>query len=436
MIRDVSRIATRLGGALFLVLAACTASPTVTVVRIAPGDKAAEVKGDPVKLKHGNQEPFAGAIGGYYAIRNEADWKAAWRPGRLPPFPQIDPARHMLFFAVAPDREIAKMRVERAVETGTFLYVWVRETKAGEGCGSRAPARAFDLATAPRVDKPVKFFVEEDSAESCGPPPTASVECRLPKEQTWSKTVSAQPGDTVECTMTAASHGTFELVDRSLSMSAVPPGSTAKLAFKSGAQRGEIELDVYGTYLVFAEAADEGGRRGSATATIEVKPPKTKDVLVQLVWAGFDRSDTPDTFPRVNLRVAEEGPKGQRCSAQIPVPGLCDVKARGAYTYMRIPEGKRQLPISVQFMDERAEKGPGPCVHVWYDGERTAETCDRKHRDAEEIWKVGTLDTATGKIAMEGAPPEPVATAADGGVAAAADASPAMADAGTVRGAK
>ncbi len=62
------------------------------------------------------------------------------------------------------------------------------------------------------------------------------------------------------------------------------------------------------------------------------------------------------------------------------------MKTRGAYTYMRIPEGDRKLPVSVRFLDERVEKGPGPCVHVWYDGARTAETCDRLHRDAEDIW--------------------------------------------------
>jgi hypothetical protein len=93
------------------------------------------------------------------------------------------------------------------------------------------------------------------------------------------------------------------------------------------------------------------------------------------------------------------------------VPGLCDVKTRGAYTYMRIPEGARKLPISVQFLDERIEPGPGPCVHVWLDGERTAETCDRKHRDADEIWRVGALDTKTGKLADDNqaaAPMEPL----------------------------
>jgi hypothetical protein len=210
-------------------------------------------------------------------------------------------------------------------------------------------------------------------------------------------------------------------------MAELPGGSTAKLVFAKGPQRGELTVDVYGTYTILAEAADEMGRRGRASATIEVKPPKTKDILVQLVWTGFELRDESDKFPRVNLRVAEEGPSGQRCSAEIPVPGLCEVKTRGAYTYMRVPEGNRNLPVSVQYLDARDEKAPSPCIHVWFDGARTVETCDRKHRDADEIWHVGVLETATGKV-TEGPPPE--APIADAG------AKPPAADAGAKKPAK
>lgn len=389
------------------------------MVRTNPGDKVQEIKGDTVKLKRGPQEAFSGARGGFYVIRGPEDWERAWPAERTPPMPStLDTSSQMLFLAVSESRDVTRVKVQRALETATFLYVWVRETKVGEGCVNKSPDRAVDAVVAARADKPVKFFVDEEPGESCGEPPVAGVECRLTNQQTWSKKIEAQPGDAVECMMTATAHGKFELVDKILSMAELPAGSTSKLAYKKGPERGELEVDVYGTYTVFSEAADEAGRRGKATATIEVKPPKTKDVLVQLVWAGFDRNDLSDTFPRVNLRVAEEGPKGQRCSAEIPIPGLCEVKTRGAYTYMRIPEGNRRLPVSVQYIDERVEKGPGPCVHVWYDGERTGETCDRAHRDADEIWKVGVLDTSTGKLLQDGAPP--VATpGADAGAGAA-----------------
>lgn len=425
---DLSRPAGRRWlAALFVVLGACTATPAVTVVRTTPGDKVEEIKGDVVKLKRGPQDAFGGARGGFYVIRGPEDWERAWPAESTPPMPAtLDTSSHMLFLAVSESRDVTQVKVQRALETGSFLYVWVRETKLGEGCLNKSPDRASDAVVAARTDKPVKFFVEEEPGESCGQPPVAGVECRLANQQAWSTKIEAQPGDAVECLMTASIRGKFELVDKLLTMGDMPAGSTSKLAFKKGPERGELEVDVYGTYTVVAEAADEAGRRGTGTATIEVKPPKTKDVLVQLVWAGFDRTDTADTFPRVNLRVAEEGPRGQRCSAEIPIPGLCEVKTRGAYTYMRIPQGNRKLPVSVQFIDERIEKGPGPCVHVWYDGVRTAETCDRLHHDPDDIWKVGVLDTSTGKLVLDrsSSPPpradDAGAPAVDGGAKPAA----------------
>lgn len=408
-----SGLARLAGRALFVLLAACTTTPPVTVMRTSPGDKHEEIKGDHVKLKRGAQEPFAGSRPGFYAVRSTEDWEHAWPEGKAPPMPPtLDTSKQMLFLAVSDTQAVTQVKVQRVLETATFLYAWVRETKVGEHCTNKSPERAFDAVVAARADKPVKVFVDEEHGESCGEPPVAGVECRLTHQQAWSNKLTAQPGDAVECALTATARGRFELVDKLLSMAELPPGSTSKLAFKKSSERAEMEVDVYGTYTITAEAADEAGRRGKATATIEVKPPKTKDVLVQLVWAGFDRADLADTFPRVNLRVAEEGPRGQRCSAEIPIPGLCDVKTRGAYTYMRIPEGDRRLPVSVQFLDERFEKGPGPCVHVWYDGVRTGETCDRSHRDADEIWRVGVLDTTTGKLLPDSAPPSTPAEAA------------------------
>lgn len=395
---------------LFPILAAlgatsCGTAPPVTVVRTNLGEPTEAVAGDVVKVKRGAQEAFTGVRGGFYVIRGPEDWERAWPQGHVPPMPAtLDTSRQMLILAVGETTDASALKVERVLETGSYLYAWVRETKLGDKCPNKSQEHAFDAVIAPRLDKPVKFFVADERGESCGDPPVSKVECRHLNEKSWSTKLTAAPGDTLECTMTASANGKFELVDKVLSMSTLPAGSSAKLAFTKGPERAELELDVYGTYTVHAEAADEAGRRGKSIATIEAAPPKTKDVLVQLVWAGFDLRDESDTFPRVNLRVDEGGAKGQRCSADIPIPGLCEVKTRGAYTYMKIPEGSRKLPVSVRFVDERVEKGPGPCVHVWYDGQRTAETCDRVHRDPDEIWRVGVLDTATGTLLPDGTP--------------------------------
>jgi hypothetical protein len=375
----------------------CQTTPAVTVVRSSTSDKAADVRGDPLKLKRGPQEPFAGSRGGYFAIRSLEDWQRAWPADKSPPMP-IDPSEQMLLFAVADTAKTSAIRIQRAVETAEAIYVYVRETRVGPSCPSMGAERAYDAVATTRIDKPLKFLVTDEPGESCGDPPATAVQCRAKNQQSWATSLQAQPGDTIECAMTATERGRFEIIDKVLSID-LPPGSSSKLAFTNGPLRGEFGVDVYGGYAVNAEAVDASGRHTRSTAKIDVRPPKTKDVLVQLVWTGFDAAQSSETFPRVNLRVAEEGPKGQRCSAEIPIPGLCEVKTRGAYTYMRIPEGKRSLPVSVQYLGERAEKGPGPCVHVWFDGARTAETCDRKHRAADEIWQVGTLDTTTGKLA-------------------------------------
>lgn len=282
----LARLAVR---SLFVVLAACTTTPAITVVRTSPGDKLEEIKGDHVKLKRGPQEAFAGARGGFYVVRGVEDWERAWPADKSPPMPTtLDTSSHMLVLAVSETQDVTRVKVQRVLETATYLYAWVRETRVGEGCTNKSPERAFDAVVAARADKPVKFFVEEEHGESCGEPPTASVECRLTNKQTWSNKLTAEPGDAVECALTAQARGKFELVDKLLSMSELPAGLTAKMAFKDGPERGVMEVDVYGTYGVLAEAADDAGRRGRGSATIDVKPPKTKDVLVQLVWAGFD----------------------------------------------------------------------------------------------------------------------------------------------------
>ena len=388
--------------------AACSTTPPLTVVKLSKGEVAEDVKGDPVKLKRPDQEVFAGGKPGYRVIRSHDDWNAAWPTGNVPDLPEAlrDQQRVMGIFATSESKGTLSLKIKRAVETAEMIFIYVSEQKLGENCLRKQANRAFELVTAPRLDKPVRFYVQAEAGESCGPPPVASAECRIAGQEKWYPILQAQPGDAIECALTGSSTGKFEIIEKILSMGELPSGSSAKFKFTKGSERGTYEVDVYGKYTIKGEVADEGGRHATAEATIEVKPPKVKDVLVQLVWTGFDIKDYADAFPRVNLRVQEPGARGQRCSADIEVPGLCSVKTRGSYTYMTIPAGSRQLPISVQYLEERPEKGASPCVHVWYDGARTAETCDHGKRDAEEIWRVGVLDTSTGKL-LDSAPEPP-----------------------------
>ena len=388
---------------------ACGTTPAISVVKVARGEKTEDVKGDTIKLKRPDQEAFSGGRPGYRVIRNHNDWNDAWPTGEVPDLPDVlkDQKRTMGIFATSDSKSSISLKVTRALETAEMIFIWVTEQKLGENCLKKHTGRPFELVTAPRLDKPVRFYVSSEPGDSCGPPPVAGVECRLAGQDKWAPKIAAQPGDAVECAMTASSRGKFELIEKFLSVSTLPAGSSGKFKFNKGSERGTFEVDVYGDYGIKAEAVDEGGRHAIGNATVEVKPPKTQDVLVQLVWSNFQIKDIADSFPRVNLRVSEPGARGRRCSADIPVEGLCDVKTRGSYTYMTIPAGKRELPISVQYLEERAENGPAPCVHVWFDGQRTAETCDHGKRDAEEIWRTGVLDTATGKLSED--KPEPPA---------------------------
>ncbi len=387
--------------ALFGLISACGTTPAITVVHLGPGEQAQDAKGDPVKFKRGAQEPYAALGGGFFVVRTTEDWRNIWtNAGKdAPPMPPtLDTSRTMLVLAVGEGQNVVGMQVKKIVDTGELLQVTVRETKPGEGCSAKIDRPAFDAVLVDRIDKPVKFLVEADRTESCGAAPIVQTQCRIGTAAKWEAKLDAQPGDVVECEMTAKAQGRFELTDRVLHLDALPGGSTAKLAYTRGPTRGQLTIDVFGSYKVRGEAADEAGRKGFSYVPIEAVPPKTSDVLVELVWQGFDPSDDPETFPRVKLRAREPGKEGHECTFETPVAGVCEGKTHGPYTHMKIAAGAKKMALAITYTDERVEKGPYACLQLYKDGARTGETCDRKHRDPDERWEAGTLDPATGKI--------------------------------------
>lgn len=397
----------------------CASSPAVTVVHLGPGERTQQaIRGDNVKTRRGGQEAYVGLRGGYYVIRGVDDWQNAWPGGSAPPMPAtLDTRTSMLLLAVAEAKDTVQLQIQKTVETGDALHIWVRETKTGQNCTPKLEHPAFDAVVAPRIDKPLRFYVDEERAESCGEAPSVSVNCRLNDTPAWLQKLAAQPGDNIDCEMHSETRGKFALVDSALTLGELPGGSAAKLSYTKGPARGAFAIDVFGTYQVRAEATDEAGRKSQATATIDVLPPKTRDVLVQLVWTNFDVSDDPDTFPRVKLRAhgtdtpldAKKKPAAVECSLDTPRPELCEVKTRSAYTHMKLKASDKPIALDVLYTDERVEKGPLVCIQLYFDGTRTGETCDRRHRDADEHWEVGSVDMATGKLI------EPPAAAADAG---------------------
>ncbi len=409
-------------------VAGCGATQAVTVVRVSEDERIPEVSGDPVKVRRGGLEGYTGLRGGYFVVRNAEDWHNAWAgssdAGPEPRMPgTFNTNRTMLLVGVGDRKNVVELSIEKVVETGDRVHVWARETLAGEGCQANAEQEPFDAVLAPRIDKPVKFYVHAEPAGTCGKGPAVSVKCRVNSGAAWLPTVSASPGDTVECETTADLRGKFAVIDKGIAIAELPPGSSAKLAFTQGAARGSFKADVFGRYKVRGEATDESNRKGSEVATIDCMPPKTRDVVAQLVWTNFDASDDPSTFPRVQLR-ATDGTKAPPCAVDSPRPSLCEAKTVGASTQMTLKVPDKKVPLEVRYADERAEKGPAVCVQLFFDGAKTGEACDLKRRDADEVWRLGTVDTAVGKL-VDGA------GAADAGASGDAGGASASGDAGS-----
>ena len=374
--------------------ASCAVTPPVTVIH---GTPPAPIKGDPIKFKRGAQDPYVGADPGFYVVRTRKDWLRVWAGAKeVPALPgNIDLERQMVLLGTAEDKKSTQLQFVRVAEDAELVYVFVKETKAGANCTPKNEHAPYDAVVASRVDKPVKFYVEDDVAQGCGDPPLATLQCRLGEAKEWTQKITAQPGDKVECELTGETRGTFAIVDRILSFAEVPGGSAAKVAYTRGSARGNFDVDVFGTYTIRGEATDEAGRKGIANATIEVVPPRTKDAIVQLIWTNFDPQDDPATFPRTRLHNIDGAID---CSSDKDNPPTCAVKRHSVYTHMTIKASDKKLPLSVDYVDERVEKGPLACVQVYFDGARTGETCDRSHRAAGDKWEVGTLEMATGKI--------------------------------------
>jgi hypothetical protein len=395
---------------------ACTSSPMVSVYRLGVGDKSEGLQGDTVKSRRPPQDSFAGAARGYWIVRTREDWNKVWPDGQVPVFPPtLDPSTSMAVVVVPDSRDAVDVKVTKIVESSGFIHVWVRETMRGDACMAHASDKTpVDALYIPRIEKPVKFYVEEARGESCGDPPATELKCRKADSKEWVTKLEVQPGDLVDCELTSEAKGKFAVVDRALFFSDVPGGSTAKLAYQKGPSRATFRVDAFGTYGLRGEATDESGRKGSAKIEVVAVPPKTKDALVQLVWTNFDAGDDPDTFPRLTLTATAGTSPPRECSLDKQPPDLCEVRRFSAYTMMKLKASSEKVPLSVRYVDERIEKGPLACVHVWFDGARTAEICDRTHRDPDQRWEVGVLDMATGKLG-DPLPAGPVDAGVEGG---------------------
>jgi hypothetical protein len=381
---------------------ACDHSPPFAVERGRLGERSKLVTGDNMRVQRPAQEGYDGMKVGYYVVRSEEAWKGLFASGQERPLPgSVDFSRQMII-VTAGTPEMEKTHVGRVVETSNQIHVYVQDTLRGAQCKSEKGAPPpYDVAIAERVDKNVIVHVDTEELPSCGSAPTASVKCRLAKAEKWSDKVEASPGDPVECEATIEAKGAFVVVDKSWQFSELPGGSLTKMAFSRENQRVAFNVDLFGTYKATFEVSDEADRRGAATGVVEVTPAKSQDVFVQMVWAGFDRNDDPSTFPRIELVVKDMPPRGQKektCSvAESPKPDFCDIKSENYVTNLKLlGSSSHAFLTGVHYIDERFDGGPYVCLRAYLNGARTADTCDRAKRGADETWSLGALDGSTG----------------------------------------
>ncbi len=424
-------------GGTALAFVACDHSAPFTVEKARLGEKSKLVTGDAMRLARPAQEGYDGMHPGYHVVRTADEWRSLFEGGKEATPPKaVDFMRNMVVVSSG-TTAMTRTHVNRVVDTANTIHVYISDTLRGAGCkNEKGTLPPYAVSITDRIDKPIMVHVDTEESPGCGTGPTATVKCRLANGQTWSEKVSATPGDAVECEATTQATGAFAVVDKSWQFAELPGGSTTKMAFSRENTRVSFTPDIFGNYKPVFEVSDEADRRGTASGMVEVAPPKSTEPFIQMLWAGFDASDDPSTFPRVELFAHDmpltKAQKEKRCDVAItPKPEFCDIKREGAVTNLKLAgSGGKPFIMGVHYTDDRYDGGPYICIRVYLNGARTADTCDRAKRGADDTWSLGALDTETGTfmdaatafakargLYDAGAPPGTVTNATDGGAA-------------------
>lgn len=380
-------------------LTACGTTPMLYVHRFKMGKKPPTQDGEVLKMQRPDAERFGTSQPGFFALKTREEWNHFWEGTGTPPEPPgIDFQRKMILVAATESSQSQNLRIGKVIETGTSMYVYVSETRPGEGCplktGNGVPKQ--DMVVVDRTEKPVHFYLEADQANSCGDAPVAKVECKV-EGAAGAPEVTAQTGQTVECSAREEVKGVFAAVDRRWTFKEFPQGSASKLAFDESGRKIKFVVDQFGRYGVHFEVVDDAGRKGEANAAIIVSPSKD-GLFVRLSWSGFDVNDDPETFPRVALE-AGDATVGT-CSLDTPKKApWCELrKETASVTSLQVKATDGGYPLAVRYVDDRFQGVLTACVRVFFRGGQTADVCDKEVRKAGEVWNVGVLVAKTGLI--------------------------------------
>lgn len=388
----------------------CASPPPYYVVRGMPGERLPMVSGDPMRLQHPSQERYGQAKSGYHVVHSLDEWKRLFPSGEVAPAPtEVNFSKKMIILAVGDGRKTTDVKVTKVLDTASTLHIFVRESLEGEGCKNENEGNAYDAVITDRLDKNVLVHVEVERGSSCGAAPTAQITCRQ-GAGAWTNPIAAQPnGSPVECEAVPQVTGSFALVEQSWRFSQVPNGSASKMAFSKNNTHVAFPVDLFGTYVLSFDVVDEARRRGTAQATVEVLPPKDGDTYVQIAWTKFEANDDLTAFPRVNLRITEDGKPAPGVCAKDVVrkPDFCDVREQIPTVLFHLKGARDKFLLETLYTDERAKGGPYVCVRTFLNGAKAAEACDDVPRAAESVWTVGLLDARSGKLGPPPPPPPP-----------------------------
>ena len=381
---------------------ACGPLPSLYIHHMKAGKVAERRNGENIKIQRQDAEQYGHAQPGYFALKSEEEWNQYWSGnGSNAKSPAIDYSAKMVLVAATETSGTQALKVTQIVEDGTAMYVYVAATRAGASCPTRTEgAVKQDLVIVDRTDKPIHFYVESKSAESCGDAPLATIACTVAGKAVSGAEMTAAPGEVVECTAGVQVRGVFAQADSHWTWLEHPASSTAKLAYDSTGNKVKFTTDVFGRYGLKFEVRDDAGRLGESTALVKVGPQKD-GLLVQLGWTGFDRNDDASTFPRIALTATGPEANQPTCSLETaPKPSWCEISKQGAtLTTLRFAgamEGAYR--IGVKYTDDRFVGGPVACVRIFLNGEQKQEICDKEARKGGTEWTLGAVVARTGVL--------------------------------------
>jgi len=377
----------------------------------AVGDKTPREAGDQLDLAHFPTTGFARLRPGLVVLDDASDWPAIFhgvtRDFAMPHGPDVDWKTTMGFAAIATDPTATAITIERVVRApNDVLHVYVDEELRGDRCEPEANPNVLraqaheppiDVVTFPRKKLPIVVHLDRAKGSSCDPVPKVEMVCHVAGKPAGDMTtsMSAAPGDVVECDGTKVTTKVGYVVERNWFFERKPKDSFAQFTIDDSHVHAKFTVDALGEYRVRMEAEDDRRKSGSKQVEIDVVPPSDTQVI-QVGWTLADGSD-PKKLPKFTPRLVQLG-TGRECSETQAQPPWCEVKLSGLtkQIFVRTQRGSR-YQLVVRYEGDRAPQMPVLCARAFVKSSTVAlETCDMKEREEGDTWAPGVFNPDNG----------------------------------------